>query len=315
MWRRDTSPPALRGPASPQFSEAESGRRQLAQWLVDPANPLTARVVVNRVWRWHFGRGLVRTTENFGLVGEPPSHPELLDWLARRFVADGWSLKSLHRMILSSSTYRQSSRPQGDTLARDPENRLLGRAAVRRLEAEEVRDALLAVGGKLDRTIGGSLLQVENRAYLFDHTSKDLTDYSSFRRSLYLPIIRNNIHDLFVLLDYPDAAVPSGDRATTTVAPQALMMLNSELVMQAAADFADRLLADAGDDDLRHGRMYEIAYGRAATADEREADLALLADVERSLATTEPDLVRRRQLAWAVLCQVVLASNEFIYVN
>src|SRR5207244_3446014 len=128
----------------------------LADWLIDARHPLTARVVVNRVWRWHFGKGLVRTTDNFGLLGESPSHPELLDWLARRFVADGWSLKSLHRLILNSSVYRQSSLPCAENLARDPENRLFGRANVRRLEAEEARDALLAVGGQLDWAIGGS---------------------------------------------------------------------------------------------------------------------------------------------------------------
>jgi hypothetical protein len=309
------TPPVMRGPGAAEFAPSESGRLPLAHWLVDSQHPLTARVIVNRVWRWHFGRGLVRTTDNFGILGEAPSHPELLDWLARRLVADGWSIKSLHRLIVTSSTYQQSSVPRNDVLARDPENRLFGRSDVRRLEAEAVRDAMLAVSGQLDSAIGGSMLAVKNRGYLFDHTSKDTTDYNSRRRSLYLPVIRNNIYDLFQLLDYPDAAVPSGDRATTTVAPQALMMLNSDLVMQCAAEFAARLLADPGDADQRLQRMYAIAYGRDADAGELAAGRSMLDKVEQSLAATELDAERRRHEAWSVLCHVAIAANEFIYVK
>lgn len=214
------TPPVLRGPQAVQFSSSESGRRQLAAWLIDPQNPLTSRVIVDRLWRWHFGKGLVRTPDNFGLLGELPSHPELLDWLARRFVADGWSFRSLHRLLLNSKTYQLSSSPDSTLVTADPENRLFGRANVRRMEAEEVRDTLLHMSGKLDPTVGGSLLKVKNRGYLFDHTSIDLSDYTSQRRSLYLPVIRNNLFDLFQLLDFPDPAVPSGDRAMTAVTPQ-----------------------------------------------------------------------------------------------
>lgn len=309
------TPPVMKGPAAMQFPASESGRRELAQWMIDPQHPLTSRVIVNRVWRWHFAKGLVRTPDNFGLLGELPSHPELLDWLAKRFIVEGWSIKSLHRLILNSSTYQQSSVPSSDALARDPENRLFGRADVRRLDAEEVRDALLAVSGRLDRMPGGTLLKVKNRGYLFDHTSKDLTDYTSYRRSLYLPVIRNNLYDLFQLLDYPDAAIPSGDRTATTVAPQALMMMNSEFVMQSAADLAARLLDVPGDDDSRLGRMNAIAYGRKATADEVTASQSFLLDVEKSLATTEPDAAKRRRQAWNILCHTAVAANEFIYVK
>ena len=306
-------PPVVRGPQVPKLADKESGRRELAAWLVDPQHPLTARVFVNRVWRWHFGSGLVRTTDNFGLLGEAPSHPELLDWLARRFVADGWSVKSLHRLLLNSSTYQQSSSPSADLAARDPENRLLGRANLRRLDAEEVRDAMLSVSGQLDSTVGGTLLKVKNRGYLFDHTSIDLTDYSSRRRSLYLPVIRNNVFDLFQLLDFPDPAVPNSNRATTTVAPQALMMLNSDFVMQSASDFAARLVAEDGNDQQRLKRIYEFAYGREASNTELEADRALLRNVEQ--ASTEQDVAKRRLISWSTLCHVVLAANEFIYVK
>ncbi|MSR56209.1 MAG: DUF1549 domain-containing protein [Planctomycetaceae bacterium] len=309
------TPPVVRGAHISQFTPAESGRRQLALWLIDPEHPLTARVIVNRVWRWHFGKGLVRTIDNFGLLGEAPSHPELLDWLARQFVAGGWSFKTLHRLILNSSVYQQSSSPSAEIAARDPENRLFGRASVRRLDAEEVRDALLAVSGQLDATVGGSLLKVKNRGYLFDHTSIDLTDYTSRRRSLYLPVIRNNVYDLFQLLDFPDPAVPNGDRAMTTVAPQALLMLNSDLVMQSADDFAGRLFAEPGNDEQRLSRMYVFAYGREATPRERESGHAFLAQVDRALTATEPDAARRRRQSWNVLCQVVVAANEFIYIQ
>jgi hypothetical protein len=270
---------------------------------------------VNRVWRWHFGRGLVRTVDNFGLLSEAPSHPELLDWLARRFVADGWSLKSLHRLIVRSATYQQGGVPDAEGLKRDPDNRLLGRANVRRLEAEAVRDSLLAVGGLLDRSAGGSLLPVKNRDYLFDHTSKDLTEYGSRRRSLYLPVIRNNVYEVFGLLDFPDAAVSSGNRATTTVAPQALMMLNSDFVMRASEAFAARALAGPGGDGRRLAWVYATAYGRDVTPDELQAGRAFVAEVERVLGRDEPDPARRRRQAWGVLCQTVLAANEFVYVK
>lgn len=309
------TPPVVRGPQAPRFSEAESGRRQLADWLVDPQHPLTSRVIVNRVWRWHFGKGLVRTTDNFGLLGETSSHPELLDWLARKFVEDGWSLKSLHRLILNSSTYRQTSAAPAEALARDPENRLFSRAGVRRLEAEEVRDALLAVSGQLDPTLGGSLLKVKNRAFLFDHTSIDLSDYTSRRRSLYLPVIRNNVYDLFQLLDFPDPAVPSGDRAATTVALQALLMLNSDFVMGSAAELASALLADPGNDDQRMVRLYATAYGREPTAEEKQANQVFLAESDRAAASAEPDAAKRHRQAWNMLCHVVVAANEFIYVK
>jgi hypothetical protein len=321
-------PPVLRGPTTPEFSSSESGRRELAQWIIDPQHPLTSRVIVNRVWRWHFGRGLVPSTDNFGLLGEPPSHPELLNWLACRFVADGWSLKSLHRLIVTSAVYQQHSGANsseahglqpvgvgGPTPPRDPENRLYARFPVRRLEAEALRDALLAVSGQLDDTMGGSLLKVKNRAYFFDHTSKDLTDYTSSRRSLYLPVVRNNLYDVFQLLDAPDATIPTSDRATTTVAPQALLMLNSDFVMDCAAKFAERLLSEPSNDAARVRRMYVIAYGREATEQEVSDSAAFLSELDRTLTATQPDAAERRRQAWSVLCQVGLAGNEFVYVE
>lgn len=308
-------PKVLAPQAAPQFSPQHSGRLELAKSLVEKQHPLTSRVIVNRVWRWHFGKGLVRTVDNFGLLGQPATHPELLDWLAHRFMEQGWSFKSLHRLIMLSSTYQLSSNVAPQIAERDPENRWYGRASIQRLEAEEVRDAMLAVSGKLDRTQGGSLLNVKNRAYFFDHTSKDLTDYSSVRRSLYLPIVRNNVYDIFQLLDYPDAATPTGDRTSTTVAPQALLMMNSEMVTKASSDLANLLLATPMDDVDRLQKLHVVAYGRDATTDELSHSKTFVSEIEQAFQKSEPDPALRRVRAWETLCQVVLASNEFIYLR
>ena len=303
-------PEVLAGPSLPLFTDQASGRQQLAEWLVDRRNPLTARVIVNRIWRWHFGRGLVTSTDNFGLLGETPSHPKLLDWLARRFIEDGWSIKALHRRILLSSTWQQASSVSHEAQRLDPENRLYSRAAIRRLEAEAVRDALLSVSGMLDETMGGTLLTLRNRAYFFDHTSIDKTTYDSPRRSIYLPMVRNNVYDVFQLLDFPDPAVSTGDRSETVVASQALLMLNSELVMNSAAQLAARLPDESHHDDDRLRRLYLLAFGRPATQAERNADLRLLQKL-----TSDVDSRELRQKAWATLCHITLAANEFLYLR
>lgn len=309
-------PKVLEGSTVRQFPATHSGRLELAQSLTEKRHPLTARVMVNRVWRWHFGRGLVRTVDNFGLLGEAPTHPELLDWLAHRFMEQGWSLKQLHRLIMLSSTYQLDSHVDPSVVEADPENRLYARNSVQRLEAEEIRDAMLAISGKLDRTQGGSLLTVKNRAYFFDHTSKDLTDYSSTRRSLYLPVVRNNVYDIFQLLDYPDAAVPTGDRTATTVAPQALLMMNSDFVATASSNLAARLFARADQNDSqRIAELYQLAYGREASPQEIEQSQAFVGQIDKALAGSDADAASRQKKAWATLCQVILAANEFIYLQ
>ena len=300
--------------ANVRFSPSESGRMELVRSLIAEDHPLTGRVIVNRVWRWHFGKGLVRNPDNFGLLGEAPSHPELLDWLAIRFVGDGWSLKKLHRLMVLSAAYQQDSHAPAQSLERDPENRLFGRADLRRLEAEEIRDSLLAVSDSLDPSLGGSLLTVKNRAYFFDHTSKDLTDYSSRRRSIYLPVVRNNVYDMFQLLDYPDAAIPTGDRPTTTVAPQALMMLNSDFMARISAAMSESLASECGgDESARLRRVYVKAYGREPSTAELEENRQFLARVEQQFAKLDP--IQQKARAWECLCQTILASNEFIYVE
>jgi hypothetical protein len=272
--------------------------------------------MVNRVWRWHFGKGLVRSVDNFGLIGEKPTHPELLDWLATEFTRDGWSVKKLHRRIMLSATYQMSSAHDAKAALADPDNRLLWRANVRRLEAEAIRDSLLAAGGILDRTTGGpALTHVKNRDYLFDHTSKDKTTYASDRRSIYLPVIRNNLYDVFQLFDAPDAAVPNGDRATTTVPTQALFFLNSPLATRAADALAGRLLAKANLDDAgRVGLLFALTYGRPPTEQEVKRVTAGVAAFEKDF-TSETDSAKRQRKAWAAVCQAVLAANEFIHVQ
>ncbi len=314
--------PAILAAAEPKASSGkrldtkQSGRLELARWLVRSAHPLTSRVIVNRVWRWHFGRGLVPSVDNFGRLGEPPADPALLDWLAHRFVEAGLSLKRLHRLMLLSSTYRMSAEHDPPAARVDPENRLHWRSNVRRLEAEAIRDSLLAAGGLLDLAMGGSLLHVKNRDYFFDHTSRDTTRYDSLRRSIYLPVVRNHLYDVFQLFDFTDATVSSGDRSTTTVAPQALFHLNSGLVAQAAGRIASDLLGVAALDDAgRIERLYRLAYSRPASPPETARARAFLESSERELRGPEADGAGSRLEAWALLCHAVLSASEFVYVE
>ncbi|QDU60394.1 Planctomycete cytochrome C [Planctomycetes bacterium Pan216] len=299
-----------------EVQEKSSGRLELARWLTAPDHPLTARVLANRLWRWHFGRGLVKTTDNFGKLGEVPSHPELLDWLAVRLIEEGWSIKQLHREIMRSRVYQMSSHASDETLRRDPDNRLYSRAPVQRLSAEQMRDSLLAVSGLLEPTMGGPACDMPNRDLVFNHTSMDMTDYADRRRSVYLPVIRNHVYDFFQQFDFPDPANVSGDRNTTTVAPQALLLMNSDEVSDSAEAFAERLIEEGPRPDAeRVDRAYRIAFGRHATAEEIARSLRFLDRFREAMpqaASAEPRPVPKR--AWVALGQVLLVSNEFVYV-
>jgi len=307
----------------PAIPVKQSGRRELAQWLTRRDNPLTARVLVNRVWRWHFGQGLVNSPDNFGLLGDRPTHPELLDWLAIEFMDNGWSLKHLHRTMLLSAVYQQSSRlPDGpsptDTI--DPDNRLYWRFPLQRMEAEVLRDSLLAVSGLLDRSMGGSMLHVKNREFFFDHTSKDTTKYDSRRRSLYLPVVRNNLYDVFELFDHADPSVSNGSRSSSTVAPQTLFLMNSELIQDAATALAARVLEAEGlTERQRLDRLSETVTGYPATDAEAARMQEFLKQsgavpVSASGNVASEDIEKRRA-AWTRLSHVLLASNAFLYVR
>ncbi len=293
----------------------QSGRLELARWIAHPSHPLTARVYVNRVWRWHFGAGLVASTENFGKLGELPTHPELLDWLSSHFVESGWSTKDLHRLILASSTYQMASshRREAENSRVDPENRLLWKFRLQRLEAEAIRDAMLAVSDRLDPSFGGKSIPLRNRQFVFDHTSIDHTKYDSLRRAMYLPVVRNNLYTLFEQFDFPDPTMPTGSRNATVVAPQALWMLNSDLVLDSAESWAKKLHEMPGDDVDRIQRAYVKALGRTPTSDETRRALAFL-----EVPTNPANPVAKeteRQAAWALFCHSLFASNEFIYLR
>jgi hypothetical protein len=309
-------PQVLAGAEQAPFPSDQSGRLQLAEWMADPRHPLTWRVFVNRLWRWRFGEGLVPSTDNFGLLGERPTNQPLLDFLAHRLIAGDGSVKAMHRLMMLSSTYQMSGAYDARAAGVDPANRLLWRYPPRRLEAEAVRDSLLFVAGSLDPKMGGSLLHVKNREFFFDHTSKDQTTYQYYQRSLYLPVVRNHVYDALELFDFPDPAVLSGDRSTTTVAPQALLLMNGEVAWEAAERLANRLLAaDEADDRGRLNALYETALGRPAGDDEADRALSFVAHYEATYAQDAAGASDAKLRAWQSLCQAVLASNEFLYVQ
>jgi len=287
------------------LGEKSSGRLELAHWIASKENPLTARVIVNRVWRWHFGRGLVATTDNFGKLGEKPSHPGLLDWLASWFMENGWSIKKLNSLILNTATYQMSSTASASVLKTDPANKLYSRAPLRRMEAESLRDSLLELAGLLDKRVGGNIWTFENYKLVFNHTSEDATTYESNRRALYLPIIRNHVYDLFELFDFPDPGSVNGNRSDTTIAPQALYLMNSPLVLRTTATVAKQLLAEKKlNNTQRVERLYAKVYNRKPTARESKRTVAFV-----------NEFCEEQQASWQALYQALISSNEFLYLK
>jgi cytochrome c553 len=290
----------------------QSGRLELARWLTHPDHPLTARVMANRVWRHLLGVGLVRTVDNFGTSGERPSHPELLDHLAARFVANGWSVKKLVREIVLSRTYRQSSVYQEAAFKADPDNRLLWRASKRRLNAEAIRDAMLVVSGELDPTRPpGSLVarEIGDRPIsligLDQRLPADLD--GSRHRSVYLPVLRDRLPDVLELFDFAEPSLVTGDRETTNVPVQALYLMNSPFVQARSAALADRLLREATDENERIGRAFLFCFNRAPDA----AELSVVAAFfEQGRKLAADDDAGRRQLLVG-FCQGLLAAAEF----
>ena len=292
-------------------SASGSGRLELARWLTTPEHPLTARVMVNRVWQWHFGEGLVRTASNFGRMGEEPSHPELLDYLARRFVESGWSIKALHRLVLGSAAYRMSSEISERAHEVDPENRLLSRFHRRRLDVEEIRDGLLAIEGSLDLTMGGTLDEGFGTDLENSNDRLSLDPATLRRRTIYLPLRRANLPTLLGLFDFGDAVNSVAKRPRTTVAPQALFAMNSDFVAERAVNLADSLLDERGADDaLRLERAYLAVLNRNPTPEEVEDAVGYLDRYEERF----PGATARRD-AWGSYCRVLMASNEFIYLD
>ena len=302
-----------------------TGRRTaLARWLTSAGNPLTARVQVNRIWQHHFGKGLVATSDNFGLSGSPPTHPELLDHLAVEFIESGWSTKALHRLILTSAVYRQESAFRAEAFARDPENLWLWRYPVRRLDAEAIRDSMLAVAGTLDQQRFGPYVpvkQVKNGSIIVE--SKDPAVQ---RRSVYIQQKRTAVLSMLEVFDAPAMVHNCSRRNVSTVPLQSLTLLNSGFSVACSEEFARRVLRQArGADDERLSHAYLLAVGRNPTAVEKAALKEFLA-AERKLysASTRsgeesgstPQAERSTEdLVWTELCQMILASSAFLYIE
>ncbi len=301
----------------------QSGRLQLAKWLANPGHPLTSRVMVNRIWRWHFGRGIVATTDNFGVNGERPTHPELLDYLARRFMSGGWSIKKLHRAIMLSSTYQMSAAWRGAGAgarspdAIDPDNLLRWRSDRQRLDAEAIRDALLMVSGRLDREVGNAPLKLST----YNLPTEDLEKHQKFydtspRRTIYLPVLRTNVYDFLTLFDFANPDLATGHRATTTVPTQALLMMNSPLVLDCSERIAAKLIADAkmDSDPARLKHVYLSLFGRLPAPGEEKLAFAFLEEYPKTIEKPG-DPKKKQQAAWAALCQSLVISNDFVYVE
>jgi hypothetical protein len=297
--------PAVLAGSDPPVVRTVSGRRELAEWLVQPGHPLTSRVIVNRIWQWHFSEGLVRTPNNFGIVGEPPTNPELLDYLARQLVERGWSIKAMHKLIMLSSAYQMSSKTSAETLKADGDNRLWSRFARRRLSVEEMRDSLLALDNTLDLTLGGEVSIPGGR-----RGRANAEDFR--RRTVYVPVNRTNIPGMLTLFDFGDASQSWAKRGETNTAPQALYFMNNPFVHNRADAFAQFLLKDGGTSDpARVERAYRIALGRNPRPEELEAALEFIQAYPAKKAVR--DEVPRA--AWLSFCKTLIASNEFHYVD
>jgi hypothetical protein len=316
------------GEGCPPITTSQSGRLELARWIASKDNPLTARVMVNRVWQDHFGVGLVATSDNFGARGDRPTHPELLDWLAHEFESNGWSMKKLHRLLVLSSTYQTSAQVDAHMFKIDPNNRLLGRTARKRLDAESVRDAMLCVSGRLDPRVGGNesgeLLfqegEVINKKRPFFRPNRVQADHPVFttstRRSIYLPVVRNAVPDVFALFDAADPNAVTASRNDTTVASQALFLLNHPFVRDQSLHFARRLLAGPTPmDAARITKGYLLALGRGPTAREAKEVAEFLAAYERLATSRGKTPAEARLAAWQSFCQTLLCRNEFLYVD
>ncbi len=279
------------GAANRKAPQTVSGRLELAEWLTSPEHPLTARVIANRAWHWHFGRGLVASPDNFGSTGERPRNIALLDYLARRLIEDKWSLKKLHRRIMLSQTYQLGTVDHPGAIHGFP---------LRRLEAEAFRDALLQASGALNPDVpprGALKIISQNPTHVT--LARNRRAYEGFpHRSVYLPIVRSHVYDLFTLLDFPNATTPVGKRAKTTVPTQALMMMNSPFLMKQAAAVAESVRQK--NDPL--AELYLRLFARPITKEERQ-------DAEQFLKRGD------KAEAWALLCQTLLMSNEFLYLR
>ncbi|MCS6953556.1 MAG: PSD1 and planctomycete cytochrome C domain-containing protein [Bryobacterales bacterium] len=292
-----------------------SGRLELAQWLTDANNPLTARVMVNRIWQHHFGRGLVATANDFGKRGSRPTHPELLDYLALRFQREGWSVKAMHRLIMLSRTYQLSSAPPAGSLEKDPNNEYLSRFPRRRLEAEEIRDSLLVFSGALERGTPGPHPFPPPSSWNFTQHKPFTAVYDNHYRSVYMMTQRIQKHPYLALFDGPDPNLSTPVRGATTTPLQALFFLNSEFVHIHTERFAKSLLESVPDIEGRIDRAHRIVLARPAARDELRTAVEYLARAAQKLAATGVSEPLRRQAALASYLRALVSSNEFLFVD
>ncbi len=303
-----TVPSILRISAPAPEVKTKSGRLELAEWIVDRRNPLPSRVMANRIWQGHFGDGIVRTPENYGRLGDRPSNPELLDYLAKSFMDDGWSIKKMHRLIMLSKTYQMSAVYDEETKAKDPEDRLLSHFPRQRLSIEEIRDAYLAMGGELDLTMGGTLDPGVGTDGETSAGRISMNPEKTNRRSIYLPLRRSNLPTLYTLFDFGDAATPEGHRSSTTVATQALFAMNSPMVNREAKNVADAALKQEKQDKRRMQEIYLRVLDRRPDANEIDQGLSYMANFRRKW-----NQIGEEQ-AWTSLTHALMVSNEFIFI-
>jgi len=303
-----TVPSILRLSAPAHEVKTKSGRLELADWIVDPSNPLPSRVMANRIWQGHFGDGIVRTPDNYGRLGERPNNAALLDYLAKTFMDGGWSIKKMHRLIMLSRTYQMSATYDEATKAKDPENRRLSHFPRQRLSIEEIRDAYLAMGGDLDLTMGGTLDPGVGTDGETSAGRISMNPEKTNRRSIYLPLRRSNLPTLYTLFDFGDAATPDGHRSPTTVATQALFVMNSPLVIREAKNVADAVLKQERQDKRRVEEIYLRVLDRRPDANEIDQGLTYLTNFRKKWNQID------EEQAWTSLTHALMASNEFIFV-
>lgn len=314
-------PQVIQLPSLATIHERESGRRQLADWLAHPDNPLTPRVAVNRIWLHLFGRGLVSTPDDFGVNGTRPSHPELLDYLAKQFIADGWSVKKMIRSIVLSRTYQLASDMDVGQNKIDPDNVFLWRHRPRRLEAEAFRDAILAMNGQLDRepmksSVVGKLHPYKQPEFNSFALFLKPEEQEHRHRSIYLPLVRGALPEILKTFDFPDPSMPIGQRDETIVPAQASFLMNSPWMLEQSKHLAKRLLADTSADDRnRIDRLFMWTLSRMPTEKERKQALAVLAQPLERLGKTKLASEQNTLEQWSAICQVLLASAEYRYIQ
>jgi len=322
-------------PNNEDFRPGSGRRLALSKRLTSPAHPLTARVIVNRVWMHHFGRGLVSTPSDFGTLGSRPTHPLLLDWLSAEFMDSGWSIRHLHQLILNSTAWQQQTMGSLELEQADPENHLYGRAQLRRLDAEVVRDAMLLVSGKLnDKAFGPPVpvmadlvgrIVVGKQNYKGEAPGEHIDmKGEQFRRSIYVQARRSRPLSVLQTFDRPQMSPNCDMRRPSTGSPQSLLMMNSDLVQEYSRDLAGRLESDVGEDPLNQiRRAWQLIYARTATdaelleamnfVDQQAAIFAKLPVYQPEVEKPPPRTPRLE--AMSVLCQMLFSSNEFLYVN